>query len=114
MKKILEQDRKIDLPKAVTMAGWTHNSNINVTGYSPLQLVTGKSVTLPGITFSTPPSQSGFKAENIKSIIMGYYTMMKDYTSAEFTRKLLQLLDQRKAFYQSIKYAPCDRIYYQK
>ena len=91
VKKVMEQDCKIDLPKAVAMAGWTHNSNINVSGYSPLQLVTGKSVTLPGITFSTPPSQSNFEAENIKSIIMGHYTMMKEYTAAEFTKKLIMI-----------------------
>ena len=113
VKKVMEQDKKIDLPKAVAMAGWTHNSNINVTGYSPLQLVTGKSVTLPGLTFSTPTTASNFDAENIKSIIMGHHNMMKEYVTAEFTNKLLQISDQRRAFYNSLKYAPGDKIYYQ-
>ena len=109
----MEQDRKISLDTAVAMAGWTHNSNINHSGFSPLQLVTGKSVILPGITFSSPTSLGEFDAENIKAIIMGHYTMMKEFTAAEFTKKLLQLSESRRAEYQKIRYSPGDRIYYQ-
>ena len=113
VKKVMEQDRKISLDTAVAMAGWTHNSNINHSGFSPLQLVTGKSVILPGITFSSPTSLGEFDAENIKAIIMGHYTMMKEFTAAEFTKKLLQLSESRRAEYQKIRYSPGDRIYYQ-
>ena len=34
----------------VKAAAWTHNTSVNKPGYSPLQLVTGKSVNLPGLT----------------------------------------------------------------
>ena len=50
VKKIMEEDRKIVLQEAVTMASWTHNTNINTLGYSPLQLMTGKSIVLAGLT----------------------------------------------------------------
>ena len=32
------------------MASWTHNTNVNVKGFKPLQLMTGKSVMIPGLT----------------------------------------------------------------
>ena len=40
---------KIELQDAVDMAGWTHNVNVNVSGFTPMQLVTGKNVLLPAI-----------------------------------------------------------------
>ena len=50
VKKVMEEDKKIKLEDAVKMASWTHNTNVNIKGFQPLQLVTGKSVTFPGIT----------------------------------------------------------------
>jgi hypothetical protein len=54
VKKIMEEDKKISLQEAVNMASWTHNTNVNVLGYTPLQLVTSKNVVFPGITTGTP------------------------------------------------------------
>ena len=36
MKRVMEVDKKIGLQEAVMMAAWTHNTNVNVLGYSPL------------------------------------------------------------------------------
>ena len=45
------EEEKIALTDSlVKAAAWTHNTSVNKLGYSPLQLVTGKSVALPGIT----------------------------------------------------------------
>ena len=112
--KIREEDRKISLPKAVAMAAWTHNSNINYSGYSPLQLVTGKSVILPGITYDTPTTNSGFDADNIRQIIQGHHQMMKDYITAEFTKKLVDVSGLRREKYTAIKYKPGDKVYFQR
>ena len=51
IKKILEEDRTVSFETAVKMATWTHNSNPNATGFSPLQLVTGKGVNILGISY---------------------------------------------------------------
>ena len=48
--KIIAEDKKISLQEAVNMAAWTHNTKVNVHGFSPLQLVTSKSVVFPQIT----------------------------------------------------------------
>ena len=48
IKEILE-DRNVLLFDPVK-AAWTHNTNVNKLGYSPLKLVTGKAVAVPGLT----------------------------------------------------------------
>ena len=50
VKKLMDEDNKMVLSEAVEMAAWTHNTNVMVSSYTPLQLMTGKSVTYPGIS----------------------------------------------------------------
>ena len=50
IKKMMEEKRTALTDLLVKAAAWTYNTSINKFGYSPLQLVTGKSVTLPGLT----------------------------------------------------------------
>ena len=44
VRKIMNDDAKIVLQNAVNMAIWTYNMNELVSGYTPIQLMTGKSV----------------------------------------------------------------------
>ena len=44
------EEKKTATDSLVKAAAGTHNTFVNKLGYSPLQLVTGKSVTLPGLT----------------------------------------------------------------
>ena len=47
IKKLME-DKKIGLTDIlVKTAAWTHNTNVNKAGFSPLSLVTGKAVSIP-------------------------------------------------------------------
>ena len=50
VEKILEDDPKTDLQKAVDLACFVKNSEINQTGFSPLQLFTGRCPTFPGLS----------------------------------------------------------------
>ena len=45
IKKLMEEKKTALSDSLVKAAAWTHNISINKLGYSPLQLVTGKSVT---------------------------------------------------------------------
>ena len=57
--KKLIKDNKIELTDVVVkIAAWTQNTNINRAGYSPLTLVTGKAVIIPGLTMNTVASES--------------------------------------------------------
>ena len=87
----------------MAMVGWMHNTNINHLGFSPLQLVTGKSVTLPGVTFETPAFLSLFGAGIVSNINQNHCLIMKDYTFAEFQKKLLE------AAYNEIGYSPGEK-----
>ena len=47
VKKMMEHESDLSLEKAVEIAAWTHNSNVNRLGSTPLTLVTGKTVFFP-------------------------------------------------------------------
>ena len=80
----------------MAMACWTHNRNINHSGFSPLQLVTAKLVILPGITFSDPSIVGGFDADSIKNIILGQYSIIINYSEAQFTKKLILVSEMQR------------------
>ena len=73
----MEEDKKLKLQTAVNMASWTHNTNVNVLGYSPLQLVTGKSIFLPGLNNGNVVTESEFDDEAVRMIREIHYGMMK-------------------------------------
>ena len=52
--KILEDDPKMGLQRAVDWACFVKNSEINKTGFSPLQLFSGKSPVFPGLSDCSP------------------------------------------------------------
>ena len=58
IKKVMEEDKKINLQEAVTIASLTHNTNVNVLGFSPLQLVTWKNVIFPVLTMGNEATDS--------------------------------------------------------
>ena len=41
----------------VKTAAWAHNTNVNRAGFSPLTLVTGKAVQVPGLTMGNVASE---------------------------------------------------------
>ena len=50
IKKLIEE-KKTPLPDSLIKAAtWTHNTSVNKLGFSPLQLVMGKAVKIPGLT----------------------------------------------------------------
>ena len=56
VEKILEDDPKTGIQKAVDLACFVKNTEINKTGFSPLQLFCGRSPSFPGFSDCTPGS----------------------------------------------------------
>ena len=54
----MEEKKTALTDSLVKAAAWTHNSSINKLGYTPLQLVTGKSVNLPGLVMRNQSTES--------------------------------------------------------
>ena len=53
------EEKKVPIKDSlVKAAAWAHNSSLNKLGYTPLQLVTRKSVTLQGINTGNTRTES--------------------------------------------------------
>ena len=66
----LMDDKKVGLTDVLLKtAVLTHNTNLNRAGYSSLALVTGKAVTIPGLTMNTVASESITDAEAVRRIM---------------------------------------------
>ena len=88
VKKILEEDAKIDLQKAVDMAVWTHNTKVNRLGFDPMTLVTGKAVVFPGISGGDLATESLYDSEVIRRLIERHTLITKRFREAEYGDKL--------------------------
>merc|ERR1712105_546205 len=113
VKKIMEEDKKIMLQEATTMAAWTHNTNVNTLGYSPLQLMTGKSIVLPGITSGNMATESLYDDESIRQIMERHQEMTKEFRQAEFTKKLRKAKDTRSKGYEDTILKDGDIVFHQ-
>ena len=109
----MEEDKKMSLEDAVQMASWTHNTNVNVTGFQPMQLMTGKSVVLPGLTTGNMATESVSDDEMVRSMMERHYLMMKEFREAEFSKKLGKVLRTRKKGYEDVKLNEGDLVFYQ-
>ena len=74
---MMDEDKKISLEEAVEMASWTHNTNVNVLEFQPLQLVTGKSIMIPGLTMGDLATDSMYDDQMIRNIMECHYMMIK-------------------------------------
>ena len=69
IKKLME-DKYIGLTDIlIKTAAWTHNTNVDRSGYSLLMLVTGKAVNIPGLTMRNEGSESETDAESVRRIM---------------------------------------------
>ena len=66
IRKLMEEKRTPLSNSLIKAASWTHNMSINKLGYSPLQLVTGKAVTLPGLTTGNVSTESMTDCEDVQ------------------------------------------------
>ena len=114
IKKLME-DKKIGLTDVlVKTAAWTHNTNINRAGYTPLTLATGKAVTIPGLTMGTEGSESLTDAEAVNRIMETIHKVTKEFREAETKTKLKDCQGIRVRSYQHQgNYNTGDKVWYQ-
>merc|ERR1712114_113854 len=114
IKKLME-DKKIGLSDVlVKTAAWTHNTNVNRAGYSPLTLVTGKAVHIPGLTIKTVASESPTDAEAVRRIMETITKTTMEFREAEMKKKLKDCQDISTRSYQHQgDYIEGDKVWYQ-
>ena len=60
------EEYKVSLSDSlVKAAAWTHNTSVKKLGYSPLQLVTGQAVMIPGLTTGNVATESMMDSEAV-------------------------------------------------
>ena len=69
----------LDLQKAFDLVSWTHNINVNVLGYEPMRLVTGKSCSIPEVTFENETTESLFDFEAVQKFMEGHRKFIKKF-----------------------------------
>ena len=82
-------------------------------GFTPLQLVTGKSVVMPGLVNGDVAADSLYDDEQVRKIMERHYEMMKEFREQEFTRKLKRAKNTRSKGYEDILIKEGDLVYYQ-
>ena len=111
--KVLEDNPKTSLQTAVNLASWTHNTNINKLGYSPLHLVTGNSIIFPGIVTENISTDSLSENESIRRIIERHPKVTEEFRKAEYLNKLKQGSNTRVKSFNHATYKEGDKVFYQ-
>ena len=109
----MEEDKNLKLQTAVNIASWTHNRNVNVLEYSPLQLVTGKSIVLLGLNHGNVVTESEYDDEAVRKIMERHYGMMKEFRELEFSMKLKKAREAISKGYENTPMKNRDIVYYQ-
>ena len=114
VKKVQETDRKLTLQKAVDLAAWTHNTNVNVLGYEPMRLVTGKSVNIPGVTVGNDATDSLFDSEAVQKIMERHHDFIKKFREVEYSEKIKKAASVRTGVMNNRFYEEGDEVFYQE
>ena len=84
----------------VKAAAWTQNTSVNKLGYSPLQLVIGKSVTIPGLTSSNVATESMTESEAVQRTLENIMKISSKLRGSDMRRKLNKCQKVRIQAYQ--------------
>merc|ERR1712105_86017 len=79
---------------------------------SPLQLVTGKSMVLPGLSNCNLATESLYDDEAIRRIMERHHEVLKEYRRIEFTKKLEKAKDTRSKGYEDTILREGDIVFY--
>ena len=107
------EDKKTPLTDALVKAAvWTHNNSVNILGYSPLQLVTVKAVTIPGLTMENEVTESLTDSEVVQHTLETMTKTVLEFCEAVMRKKLRECQQARMISYQHIgDYKEGDKVW---
>ena len=88
IKKLLEEKKTPLNDSLVKAAAWTHNTSVNKLGYTPPELVTGKSITLPRLTTGNECTESMSDCEAVKRILETLNRITSEFREADMRKSL--------------------------
>ena len=113
IRKLLEEKRTPLSDSLVKAASWAHNSSMNKFGYTPLQLVTGKAVTLPGLTTGNEATESMTDSEAVQRTMELLSKTTQEFREAEMKKKLKECQGVQTQAYQHMRdYVEGDKVWY--
>ena len=111
---MLEEKKTALNDSLVKAAAWTHNTSVNKLGYTPLQLVTGKAVTLPGLTTEDVTTESLMDSEAVQRTMELLVKTTHEFREADMRKKLKECQGLRTQAYQHMRdYIEGDKVWYQ-
>ena len=87
-KKLMEDEKVALSDSLVKAAAWTHNTSVNKMGYSPLQLVTGKAVAIPGLTCGNVATESMIDSEAVRRTLENLMKITSEFRESDMRKKL--------------------------
>ena len=103
VEKLLLENKNMTLQEAVTKAQWTHNTNVSRHGFVPLQIMTGKSISFPGL-------ESRVEETEVSEHIMEMLKARKALSEKEFKRRIKEAGKRVVSKYMDKVYEPGDKI----
>ena len=111
---MIEDNKTLLIDSLVKAASWTHNTSVNKLGYSPLQLMTGKAVTLPGLTTGNVATESMTDTEAVQRTMENLVKITSEFCEADMNCKLKEYQGIRVQVYQHLdEYIEGDLVWYQ-
>ena len=105
VEKLMEEDPKLKLDEAVSLAVYAKNLQINRTGFSPRQLMFGKQGVVPGISDGNPASMEAIvESDNFRSEFINRQKAEELFRKYDSNERIQKILAQRTYGYSDQKY----------
>ena len=106
VEKLLDEDPNLTVEDAVIKAQWTHNTNINKEGFVPLQILTGKAVTYPGLDVREDGKEV---SDHVREMLNAQNTFREN----EFKKKIEEAETRKVPSYVDETYDVGENVLYQ-
>ena len=103
----------MELQTIVNKAAWTHNTSVNVKGFTPMMIVTGKAVMQPDLSQSDTATSVMSDSEAVKKVISRMHKIHEEFMKCEYFHKLENMGTTRTRNYHSKIYKEGDKVFYQ-
>ena len=88
----MEEDKKVGLGEAVDMASQTHNTNVMVSGFTPM--------IFPGISQGNVATESMYQDDGVRTIMERHNEVGRQYREQEFEEKFEKAANLRMRGYE--------------
>lgn len=114
VQKLLDDDSSLSLEDAVSAASWCHNVCVTKNGFSPLQLLTGRAIVLPGVLDGNLATESFIsESDAVRTHIELIKKAQEIFRKKEYGDKLKLAEKTRISCFNNIIYKKGDRVFYQ-